>query len=305
MIIGSNFMVMPRYIPNKILVTVSICCVISALTLSCPAKNDSAWTYEREYYVNFEHGFREGLGEVEVNGKWGFINSVGEIVIKPKFNQVINPFTEGTAIVREGALIDTPKARYLAGKIGGQIRFIDRKGRTIWNSSGEPLSEGFAVAYVGSQWGMLSIILEQEGKWGFINAKGEMVIPARYDGLGSFSEGLAAFRDPNNNTKWGYINSAGEVVIEPRYSSAHVFSEGLAAVGIFGDGVTKYGFINKRGNVVIPLKYDSARSFSEGLAAVEKNDKWGVIDEHGEVAISFECHYIREFSEGLAGGQKE
>jgi hypothetical protein len=295
-------MVMPRSMTNRILVRVSICCVISALILSCPAKNDLAKTYERPYHVDWEHGFQEGLGEVEVNGRWGFINAAGKVVITPRFNQVNHPFKEGVAVVRSGAIIETPKAGEL-GRLAGKCSYIDKRGRTVWEHPGpaRPFSEGLAAVCVGAKWGMLSeSFFGREAKWGFINSRGEMVIPAKYYDVSlHFSEGLAAFEDPN--LKDGYINHAGEVVIEPRYLWAFRFSEGLAGV----KNKEGWGFINKEGQVVIPLKYDSVRSFSEGLAAVKKNDKWGVINKAGEVVISFKYNYIRKFSEGLAAAEKD
>ncbi|EAL2460136.1 WG repeat-containing protein, partial [Campylobacter lari] len=33
-------------------------------------------------------GFNEGLAEVELNGKWGFIDKSGKIVIKPIFDDI-------------------------------------------------------------------------------------------------------------------------------------------------------------------------------------------------------------------------
>src|SRR5687768_12515734 len=43
--------------------------------------------YHREYYVDWETGFSEGLGEVEVDGKWGFIDAQGTLVIPPAYDQ--------------------------------------------------------------------------------------------------------------------------------------------------------------------------------------------------------------------------
>lgn len=291
------------YVAQKLVITL-LCSFGLASIPSYPAKNDSVREYEREYHVDWEHGFQEGLGEVEVNGKWGFINSYGQIVIKPRFNQVYRGFTEGIAMVRSGEIIGTPKAGSF-GRLAGKCLYIDKQGRTIWEypGPGEPFSEGLAAVCVGAKWGMISeTFFGKEAKWGFINTKGEMVIPAKYDYVDSFSEGLAAFEDPN--LKDGYINYAGEVVIEPRYILAFEFSEGLAAVAN-RDG---WGFIGKNGKVVIPLKYESARSFSGGLAAVsikDKNkEKWGVIDKQDNLIIPFQYDYIRKFSEGLAAVKK-
>ena len=50
----------------------------------------------------------------------------------------------------------------------------------------------------------------------------------KYDQLGVFSEGLAAVC---KNNKWGYINTKGEEVIPCQFSCASLFKDGLAAAG--------------------------------------------------------------------------
>src|SRR5688572_3761124 len=51
-----------------------------------------------------------------------------------------------------------------------------------------------------------------EGRWGYINTAGELVIEARYDDAGPFSEGLASV---NKRGKWGFIDQNGNEIIEP------------------------------------------------------------------------------------------
>jgi len=125
--------------------------------------------------------------------------------------------------------------------------------------------------------------VQKNGKDGFVNTKGEVVIPFIYDYARHFSEGLAAVC--NDSQHWGFISTRGEVVIPLIYDWVQSFSEGLAAVSKDG----KDGFINSRGDVVIPMIYDSARSFSDGLAAVQKDEKWGFVDTAGNLV--FPCNY--------------
>jgi hypothetical protein len=66
-----------------------------------------------------------------------------------------------------------------------------------------------------------------------------MVVPAVYDEIGPFSEGLAPVEV---NGKWGFIDTKGNMVIPAVYDSAGSFSEGLAQVKVNG----KWGYIDKR-----------------------------------------------------------
>jgi WG containing repeat len=66
-------------------------------------------------------------------------------------------------------------------------------------------------------------------KYGYTHKSGVLVIPARFEGGGIFSEGLAAVQLKG---KCGYIDKAGHLVIPAIFDSAHPFSGGLAEVGI-------------------------------------------------------------------------
>ena len=46
-----------------------------------------------------------------------------------------------------------------------------------------------------------------------------------------FSQGHSAFQE---NGKWGFINTAGEVVVEPQYDECHDYHNGYAAVKVNG-----------------------------------------------------------------------
>lgn len=57
---------------------------------------------------------------------------------------------------------------------------------------------------------------EENGKWGFANKNGSMVVEAKYDKVTEFNEyGYAAV---NKDGKWGAINQNGEEVVEPIYT---------------------------------------------------------------------------------------
>ena len=96
---------------------------------------------------------------------------------------------------------------------------------------------------------MINIPLEKCSKiyYGFINKKGDEVVPIDYYSAENFSEGMAKVY----NGKYGFINKKGKEVVPLIYYYVENFSEGLAMVGKDG----KYGFINKNGEFIIPMKF--------------------------------------------------
>ena len=65
-------------------------------------------------------------------------------------------------------------------------------------------------------------------KWGYVNTKGELIIPCIYEYANDFSEGLASVR---KNGKEGFINKKGEIAIPFKFEECGNFSEGLAYAG--------------------------------------------------------------------------
>ena len=98
------------------------------------------------------------------------------------------------------------------------------------------------------------------GKYGYINAAGEVAIEPQFDKAYSFSNGLALAK--RNDKKKGYINTEGEFAIEPQVDSPFyisTLSNGLAVIKIDD----KCGYINEKGEVVVEPRFDDARSFTK------------------------------------------
>ncbi|HBK98560.1 MAG TPA: hypothetical protein DD001_15185 [Microcoleaceae bacterium UBA10368] len=139
-------------------------------------------------------------------------------------------------------------------------------------------------------------------KYGFINKKGQYVVPPQFDTtFYSFSEGLAVVEREGEH---GYVDQTGKIVIPLKCESVTWnFSEGLArAILKRGD---KIGYIDKTGNYVIPPQFDDAEDFAGGLAVVKIKDKhgydqYGYIDKKGKYAIQPQFDYATRFNLGLA-----
>ena len=145
----------------------------------------------------------------------------------------------------------------------------------------------------------------KNGKQGFINETGEIVVKPTNFAVGNFHEGLAAVNP--TGSKVGFINKVGEFVIEPQYDDKdfelyldHNFSDGLVAVKI----KEKWGYVDKKGKIIIQPQYDSAGPFSEGLAIVTTyksgSPKYGAIDKKGNFVIKPEYEFLSIFNEGMS-----
>lgn len=140
--------------------------------------------------------------------------------------------------------------------------------------------------YFSYQEGMARVVENRffQDNYGYVDVRGEEVIPCMYLNAADFSEGLAAVQDVGG--LYGYINPSGAKVLDYQFDSASSFSEGLACVTKDG----KRYFINHAGEMVLDVTaYEDVDHFSGGLAAVTKNGKQGFMDRTGKEVIP--CMY--------------
>ena len=110
----------------------------------------------------------------------------------------------------------------------------------------------------------------------------------------TFSEGLAWVC--NKDGKFGYIDMTGKVVIPFRYEACYDdeselyyqqpcydFHDGLAR--ICDKTTEKYGYIDREGNEVFPCQFGYAEDIKEGVAIVERDGQYGFIDTKGNCTL--------------------
>ncbi|MDR2678154.1 MAG: WG repeat-containing protein, partial [Zoogloeaceae bacterium] len=88
--------------------------------------------------------------------------------------------------------------------------------------------------------------------------------------------------------RYGYVNADGEIVIPPRFYKAWDFNaNGVARVGMEIGGQLKFGYIDTRGKKITPLRFDKADDFVDDVARVwVREEGWGYINKKGEKVIS-------------------
>lgn len=225
--------------------------------------------------------FNGGNFNLNVSGGTICFDTRGEIVVAGDYNG-ISEFYDGMARVYKYIPRDEP---YVQGQVmappGEMYGFIDLEGNEViplgmHRNMGDRFYEEFTT--IGGY---------EENK-GFINKKGEIVIPQIYKNAGHFSEGLAPVQS-NETEFWGYIDKEGKTVIPMIYESAKPFREELAYV--VKDGMA--GYINKEGENIIDFKLKpeidkyADTDFYGGLAvAQDSRGKYGYINKSGDFVIS-------------------
>lgn len=124
--------------------------------------------------------------------------------------------------------------------------------------------------------------VEIKDKWGLIDEKGKYIIEPKYEYLGSMRNGLMSFREED---KYGFINLEEEVIIKPQFDWVGGFSEEMCVFrNDNGENqIGKYGFVDKEGKIAIHPKFDYADKFENGRAKAQLGKDWIYIDFKGEI----------------------
>ncbi len=199
-------------------------------------------------------------------GSVGYLDKQGSLAIEPLF-AAAGPFVDGLAqaVLDGNCYVLTSDKRHLGTPTTGTN-----------TSCGSPPPGADAVCPVG-----------------FIDKRGEFVIPPQFDSALDFSEGVAAVF---TGGRWGFVDRSGALVVKPQFSAARSFHEGRAAVSKAGS----WGFVDKSGELVIPAVWDEAGEFSEGLSSVSRDNQYLYIDRTGVVAIPGPYLEATPFVHGLA-----
>ena len=167
---------------------------------------------------------------------------------------------------------------------------------------------------------------------GYINKKGQLVIPFNYISAEEFRDNQAKvfkegseeyfFIDKNGNKiaspsglfpdskringkyLWGYVDGQGHTVIQYQYKDAKDFREGLARVQS-EDG--SYYFIKNTGGALTDRHNEIAEYASDGFIRYKPNvmpnnatPKWGFLNRFGRRTIPAKYYDAGDFSEGIA-----
>lgn len=228
--------------------------------------------------------FRNKLAIICKDGRWGCIDENGQYVIVPQYDA-----------------LEWRKDNFLLAKKEEKVGLLDCSGKVICSPQFDEIRQ-FSGEFA---------IITKQGLKGTIDKSGAINIQPRFHDLDIFAENLAraAVKNDNGVLNWGYINPRGEFVIPPSFIETKLFSDGLAAVRSTGKG--KFGFVRPDGKLAIDHRFEDAYSFSNGRATVaittKNGDKlFGIIDTTGKYILPPEYEEVGTgFSEGLCFAGKK
>ncbi len=234
------------------------------------------------------------LAAVQLDGKWGVIDTMGRWVVSPQFDSIeIDPYRRpprwNGVDWRSFAERNYPQRSFLQGgarvKVKKHWGVVDPTGKLLLPAQFDTI-ESLASAYARNQQ-LIEVyrvgIADKSGKlkWGLISTRGEIKLYYDFDRIEPFQNGLAWVR---KGKKWGQVNARGEMVVPFQLESKgspENFYKGYAIVEQGG----KKALITQRGRIVMPFEYDDLNYPLEGYILFQQAGRWGVADDSGRVRL--------------------
>lgn len=203
--------------------------------------------------------FKGNILKSEVDGKYGFINKEGQEVVPTIYDDV---------------------------KISSQGNYVIlslKENSCMVNSDGKEICQlkYDTIDSVNEEIGLAKVY--RNNYYGFIDTKGNEVIPLKYCYAWEFINGYAEVKVSGQH---GLINAKGEEVVPLQYNyvgdysiySCVNFDLGIISIGD-GKRFGIYDLFNRK--ELIAPKYSSCGKYSDGWLAVKSRGKWGFVDLEG------------------------
>jgi hypothetical protein len=256
--------------------------------------------------------------QYEEDGKWGFIDLNGNVIIGSTFKNKPNCFQHGFAIISDDTVsyyINTKGDTigtyyYSANPFNDNRALIKDKKRDLYfiDTNGDIVFQVDTVAknslvQCGSFKNGFAIFITSENKLGYLDTNGNVAISPKYSTANEFADGLA-YVEMKNDTN----DKVEKLLIDTKGAIVKKFDESLVWVSPFNEGKSAFkdsagcGFMNTKGEIIIKQQkaWLDLSNFINGYASYKCCGDWGVIDSTGKKVLNAVYEMPPFFYNGLA-----
>ena len=236
---------------------------------------------------------------VYTNGKWGVIDSKGNTIIEPNYDEVII-IPDNTKPV----FICTYDVDYNQGTYKMKVL----------NEKNEEIITGYETVEAIENYDKDNILwyekdvlkVKKDGKYGVVDLKGKQVVECEYDSIVALkgtSNSLVATKEG----KKGIIDNTGAVILESKYADVSAISEKYENGYIVKESNNKYGVINLNKTVAVETKYEDVKAIygNGNYYVVKENGKWKIVDTEGETYLADKFDDIKSINNEYAVIKKD
>jgi len=215
---------------------------------------------------------------VYTNDKWGVINSKGDIIIKPEYDEAII-IPDSTKDV----FLCTYDVNYIEGSYKSKV--IDAKSKEI--ITGYDTIQALENYDANNNlWYETDVLLvSKEGKYGLVDFKGKELLKCEYDSIQAL-KGVKNSIIIQKDKKYGLVDHIGATIIEPEYKEIKPISDEYANGYIVTTTDNKMGVIARDKAVVVEAKYQDIQAlYGNGNYVVKEGNSWQIVDSEGNTYL--------------------
>lgn len=215
---------------------------------------------------------------VYTNERWGVINSNGDIVIEPTYEEMIVIPNN-----KEDIFICTY-----------DINYENNTYKTkVLNAKQEELFTGYdLVEYIGNYdsntnlWYEENVLrVKKDNKFGLINFDGKLLLKPEYISITALT-GIKNSLLIKTESGFGISDSQGNIHVEPNYNSIKAMSDDYKDGYIVENKEGKYGIVDFTKKVILEPKYEEIKNiYDNGKYIVKEEGKYKLINKESEIIL--------------------
>ena len=232
---------------------------------------------------------------VKHNGKFGFVNEEGNLIVPCRYDKVLN-FSNGIACVGIKKIRNKFETDTVVQDVMNKQEIQEKMYWGLIDKSGKEILSCDYEYFVRDRCKCFPELFKAEIKYnngdskiGFVNSKGEVVIPIEYDRCDSknyFANGKVVLSKDRNNC---LIDKNGNIIVPlGKYLIDERDDDGT--LGYYICEKKKYGLMDSSGKIIIPCEYDELciKSFFKGdvLALIKKEKVSQKENKHVRIAVN-------------------
>ena len=229
------------------------------------------------YCEPFQNGSAIAVCENKSTKYYGLINSRSEDIVPPIFERL--------------QLLDNGLYKF---RIKGRYGLLDSNGNIIATNKYDGIgkfSDDLACVQIKIDLGYVNGAREL---YGYINSKGDEVLPVSYEFIGKRYNQLSVVL---KDGVWGVFDIENyQVKIIPNVAFLGPCMDNRCRINVGGSYDKKnnkttgglWGYVSPDGQIVIEPIYEQVYAFCNGMAAVKFNGKWGFINTEGIIVVPCE-----------------
>ena len=229
---------------------------------------------------------------VYTNGKWGVIDSRGNTIIEPTYDEYI-VIPDSTQAI----FICTYDVNYEDGTYS--TRVLNERNEELYTDYDhvEALENYDESNNLWYEDGILRV--EQDGMAGIINTNGQLIVECQYDSIEAL-KGVDNSLLTEQDGSYGIVDSIGNVIIENNYQSIEPLSNQYEDGYVVENSDGQFGLIGYSKEVILETNYDDIKNVhSDGqYYIVREGENWEVIDREGTTYLAGDYDDILSVNNG-------